>query len=648
MAQRFNTPITIDGAASAASQAVASKVDGDTQNRLQIDAGGKLTWGDGSSAGDTNLYRSAADALKTDDTLEAAAGLITLTTSGAPTASLSDGALAIDTTNDEFYIRSGGAWVKQGGGGATQSDTAPSNPVAGDLWYETDTGAMYVYYDSVWIEVGTAGVIAMSTTSTPPSSPGNGDLWFDIDTARTYVYYDDGSSQQWIEIGAASAAASGVDGAVQFASGGTFASDASNFYWDDTNNRLGVGTASPTSPLHIKADSYDMLALDRTDNANVDQQVILTPTWNGVNTAFAIKIGSEIMRVTETGNVGIGTNAPNAELDIRGASNPEIRLQSTDSTDPFLYFGDQVDAVRGGIGFDVSANALQLRGYDNSTRMTIDSSGNVGIGTVSPAHTLDVSGDVHISSATPDLFFTDTDTGAVSRISASSGVGSLIIDADINNTSAGTNLVFRSDGTERIWINSSGKVGIGTISPVDLLDVGDGSTLGSFRVHATGGGESFRVTGTVVRSANIVNLTTANAANVYINTANNSMYRSTSSAKYKTDIETLEDEYADIVFELRPVWYRSTTGNDPEEYSYYGLIAEEVAQFDPRLGHFGATADCGCVEDEDGHIEHEQACLTEPEGVFYERLVPHLINVVQRQGAQIDALTARIEALEAN
>lgn len=239
MAQRFKTPITIEGATAASSQAVAANVDGDIQNRVQIDAGGKITWGDGSTAGDTNLYRDAANALKTDDTLEAASGLITLTTTGAPTASLADGAIAIDTTNDELYIRSGGAWVKQGGGGAAQSDTAPSNPVAGDLWYETDTGAMYVYYDSAWIEVGTAGVIAMQTSSTPPTTPGNGDLWFDTDTAKTYLYYDDGSSAQWVEVGAASAAASGTDGSVQFSTGGTFDSSA-NLVWDDANSELEV------------------------------------------------------------------------------------------------------------------------------------------------------------------------------------------------------------------------------------------------------------------------------------------------------------------------------------------------------------------------------------------------------------------------
>ncbi len=116
-----------------------------------------------------------------------------------------------------------------------------------------------------------------------------------------------------------------------------------------------------------------------------------------------------------------------------------------------------------------------------------------------------------------------------------------------------------------------------------------------------------------------------------INTSNNSIYRSTSSAKYKSNIETLEDEYADLIFKLRPVWYKSATGNDPEGYSYYGLIAEEVAEIEPRLVHFGPDPDYEGTEDEDGHIEYPQSVLTEPESVEYDRIVPHLINVVQRQ-----------------
>lgn len=45
---------------------------------------------------------------------------------------------------------------------------------------------------------------------------------------------------------------SGIAGAIQFSDGSAFASDAANLFFDDTNNRLGVGTASPTARTHIK------------------------------------------------------------------------------------------------------------------------------------------------------------------------------------------------------------------------------------------------------------------------------------------------------------------------------------------------------------------------------------------------------------
>jgi hypothetical protein len=45
---------------------------------------------------------------------------------------------------------------------------------------------------------------------------------------------------------------SGVAGAIQFSNGSAFASDATNLFWDDTNNRLGVGTNTPSATAHFK------------------------------------------------------------------------------------------------------------------------------------------------------------------------------------------------------------------------------------------------------------------------------------------------------------------------------------------------------------------------------------------------------------
>ena len=160
MARSFKTVVSIDDQASASSEALRTKVAGDSNARMSMDAGGKITWGTGSASGDVTLYRSAANILKTDDTLEAALGVVTLATDGAPSTALANGAMAVDTTTDTFYFRYSGAWQEVSGGGAslTVSDTAPSSPEAGNLWFESDTGNTLVYYTdantSQWVELG--------------------------------------------------------------------------------------------------------------------------------------------------------------------------------------------------------------------------------------------------------------------------------------------------------------------------------------------------------------------------------------------------------------------------------------------------------------------------------------------------------------
>jgi hypothetical protein len=70
VAQKFTVPITVKQLASAGSDAVTVYVDQDTFSRLKVEAGGRLTWGSGASAGDVNLYRASADVLQTDDTFK--------------------------------------------------------------------------------------------------------------------------------------------------------------------------------------------------------------------------------------------------------------------------------------------------------------------------------------------------------------------------------------------------------------------------------------------------------------------------------------------------------------------------------------------------------------------------------------------------
>jgi hypothetical protein len=81
---------------------------------------------------------------------------------------------------------------------------------------------------------------------------------------------------------------SGVSGAIQFSDGSAFASDAANLFWDDTNKRLGVGTNTPSSTLHVTSASrlsniYIGLAGNNAiSNANSDTTINVN---NGVGIA---------------------------------------------------------------------------------------------------------------------------------------------------------------------------------------------------------------------------------------------------------------------------------------------------------------------------------------------------------------------------
>jgi hypothetical protein len=166
VANKFFSSIKARFFTTAADTAVDIGVDADENARLAIDAGGKITWGPGNVAGDTNLYRDGENLLTTDDVFKASGGLITLSTDGAPTAALANGAIAIDTTNSVFYFRSDNAWNEVDGASIEIGDTPPASPEAGDLWFESDTGSIFVYYDSAWIEVGGSGGSGSAGSST--------------------------------------------------------------------------------------------------------------------------------------------------------------------------------------------------------------------------------------------------------------------------------------------------------------------------------------------------------------------------------------------------------------------------------------------------------------------------------------------------
>jgi hypothetical protein len=71
----------------------------------------------------------------------------------------------------------------------------PSSPTNG----QTYNGYTYNSTKGVWV-IDSSMIASMSTSASAPSNPLPGDLWYDSDTGFVFVYYNDGTSSQWVEI----------------------------------------------------------------------------------------------------------------------------------------------------------------------------------------------------------------------------------------------------------------------------------------------------------------------------------------------------------------------------------------------------------------------------------------------------------------
>jgi hypothetical protein len=117
----------------------------------------------------------------------------------------------------------------------------------------------------------------------------------------------------------------GANGAVQFNASGTFGGDATNFFWDNTNKRLGIGTSAPSATIHSLSTGEQLrLGYDASNavkfTVNSTNALTITPLVNNTSGFRVTNAGGTTILNIDTVNqrVGIGTSTPSQRLHVSG------------------------------------------------------------------------------------------------------------------------------------------------------------------------------------------------------------------------------------------------------------------------------------------------------------------------------------------
>jgi hypothetical protein len=484
------------------------------------------------------------------------------TAAAAPLAAdLAAGELAINTTDEKLYFENTGGTVtllasSAATGGTFTTVTAttvvnglgavgtPSYTFTGDL----NTGMWSPAADTVAVSTAGAEVLRLTAAGLVGISDGAPTRKLSINAIPASINQLNG-----ISINSAGSATSiaefllGTDGSgIPFTSvrTGNDSNSFMNFFTGSgpaermrisAAGNVGIGTTTPGARLEVNT-TNTAIKTSGTGSGSILEDVLITRSSSGTtiqsgpnitfsdgtanNTAtiqnsqgnlgfwnFGSAAWVERMRISSAGLVGIGTSAPAAPLDVTASlgsfsatGNSIQRLTNSSATgqSPLDFFIN--GTLRGRFRSDFAGNMSYVTnggahsfyvGGDSgvgSVAVNILASGDVGIGTLTPTRRLSISGgDVELNA---NVLYLNSGNAFIQGNS--------------------TNILFSTNATERMRIDSSGNVGIGTTAPGALLDVRGSVAVGAtvqgiIRRSSVQGSSGVKIQGNIVDTINDTN-----------------------------------------------------------------------------------------------------------------------------------------------
>ena len=303
----------------------------------------------------------------------------------------------------------------------TVSTSAPENPTEGDLWFDSNSAGMFVYYDSQWIEIGGSSSGArLFVGTTPPTNTAEGILWFNSNTAQVFVKYD----SQWIEVGA-------------FAS----SIDVSNAQTNDTLKF--DGTKFVASAEGIFNDNI-LLINNGTSSSPTNNAGIEIERGNSNNVLIRWNESTDVWEFTNNGSSYQELGKTTAVVSATAPSSPyegQIWFDSSDGG-TYVYYGSTwievgaapVDAVLQKV--DAKGDLLAGDAADSLARLAVGTNGQFLTANSSTATGLQWTTQSPVITLSGDLSGSATLTNLGSATLTATIADGIIVNADINASAA--------------------------------------------------------------------------------------------------------------------------------------------------------------------------------------------------------------------